>query len=63
MREGRIPYPYSSPRLRHSAGRELANDSHSTRLFQFYLGHSNIQNIVTYTELSPARFISIWMDW
>ena len=39
--------------LRHACGFALANKGHDTRALQAYLGHSNIQHTVRYTELSP----------
>ena len=46
--------------LRHACGFALANKGHDTRALQAYLGHSNIQHTVRYTELSPARFKDFW---
>jgi len=57
-----FPFPIHPHMLRHSAGYKLANDGHDTRSIQLYLGHSNIQNTVTYTKLSPSRFRSFWID-
>ena len=48
--------------LRHAYGYALANKGHDTRALQAYLGHKNIQHIVRYTELSPARFKDFWRD-
>jgi site-specific recombinase XerD len=48
--------------LRHSTGFYLANKGTDTRAIQAYLGHSNINNTVIYTELSPERFKNIWRD-
>ena len=42
--------------LRHACGFALANSGHDTRAIQAYLGHSNIQHTVRYTELAPDRF-------
>jgi site-specific recombinase XerD len=42
--------------LRHACGFALANTGHDTRSLQAYLGHSNIQHTVRYTELAPDRF-------
>ncbi len=42
--------------LRHACGFALANAGHDTRAVQAYLGHSNIQHTVRYTELAPDRF-------
>jgi site-specific recombinase XerD len=40
----------------------LANRGHDTRALQAYLGHSNIQHTVRYTELSPTRFKDFWRE-
>lgn len=45
--------------LRHSCGYYLANEGHSIRLIQDYLGHRNIQNTEIYTELSAKKFEAI----
>ena len=46
--------------LRHACGYYLANDlAMDTRLIQAWLGHSNIQHTVKYTELNPERFKEI----
>ena len=41
---------------------KLAGDGHDTRSIQDYLGHTNIQHTVRYTELSPTRFKDFWLD-
>jgi hypothetical protein len=46
--------------LRHACGYTLANAGHDTRSLQAYLGHSNIQHTVRYTELAPDRFKHFW---
>ena len=46
--------------LRHACGFALANAGHDTRALQAYLGHSNIQQTVRYTELAPGRFKDFW---
>ena len=46
--------------LRHSTGYKLANDGHTTRDIQHYLGHRNIQHTVHYTELARDRFDGFW---
>lgn len=46
--------------LRHACGYALADKGHDTRALQAYLGHSNIQHTVRYTELSPSRFKDFW---
>jgi integrase len=48
--------------LRHACGYALANAGHNTRSLQAYLGHSNIQHTVRYTELAPDRFKHFWPD-
>jgi site-specific recombinase XerD len=48
--------------LRHACGFALANAGHDTRSLQAYLGHSNIQHTVRYTELAPDRFKEFWKD-
>lgn len=48
--------------LRHSTGFYLANHGHDTRAIQGYLGHSNINHTVKYTELAPNRFKDFWKD-
>jgi type 1 fimbriae regulatory protein FimE len=48
--------------LRHSTGFYLANNGQDTRAIQAYLGHANIKNTVIYTQLSPQRFKSFWLD-
>lgn len=45
--------------LRHSAGFMLANEGTDTRLIQDFLGHTNIQNTVRYTRLSPKRLAAV----
>jgi type 1 fimbriae regulatory protein FimB/type 1 fimbriae regulatory protein FimE len=48
--------------LRHGCGFALANAGHDTRSLQAYLGHTNIQHTVRYTELAPGRFREFWKD-
>jgi len=48
--------------LRHACGFALANAGHNTRSLQAYLGHSNIQHTVRYTELAQDRFKHFWPD-
>jgi integrase len=48
--------------LRHACGYALANAGHDTRSLQAYLGHSNIQHTVRYTELAPDRFKNFWIN-
>jgi site-specific recombinase XerD len=38
------------------------NAGRDTRALQAYLGHSNIQHTVRYTELSSDRFKGWWKD-
>jgi integrase len=45
-----------------SSLRRAANAGHDTRSLQAYLGHSNIQHTVRYTELAPDRFKDFWKD-
>jgi type 1 fimbriae regulatory protein FimB len=45
--------------LRHACGYDLANRGMDTRGIQEYLGHTNIQNTVRYTALSPNRFTNV----
>jgi integrase len=47
------PHPHM---FRHACGHKLANEGRDTRAIQDYLGHTNIQNVVRYTALSPERF-------
>jgi type 1 fimbriae regulatory protein FimB len=46
--------------LRHACGFDLANRGADTRLIQDYLGHTNIQHTVRYTELAPNRFNNLY---
>ena len=57
-----LPFPIHPHMLRHSCGFRLANDGHDTRALQEYLGHSNIQHTVRYTELTPQRFKGFFAD-
>jgi integrase len=58
--EARFGFKAHPHMLRHACGYALANKGHDTRALQAYLGHRNIQHIVRYTELSPARFKDFW---
>ena len=58
----KIGMPVHPHMLRHSTGYKLANDGHDTRAIQHYLGHSNIQHTVRYTELAASRFKDFWKD-
>jgi len=57
-----IPFPVHPHMLRHSTGYKLANEGHDTRAIQHYLGHSNIQHTVRYTEMAAGRFVGFWND-
>lgn len=48
--------------LRHACGYYLASCGHDTRAIQDYLGHKNIHHTVRYTQMSPQRFESFWID-
>jgi site-specific recombinase XerD len=48
--------------LRHACGYYLASSGHDTRAIQDYLGHKNIHHTVRYTQMSPQRFESFWID-
>jgi integrase len=48
--------------FRHACGYELANQGRDTRAIQDYLGHSNIQHTVRYTELAAGRFEGFFED-
>jgi integrase len=53
-------FPVHAHLLRHACGYYLANKGIDTRIIQDYLGHTNIQNTVRYTQLSAARFEGLW---
>jgi integrase len=57
-----IGMPIHPHMLRHACGHKLANEGRDTRAIQAYLGHSNIQHTVRYTELAPDRFRGFWTD-
>jgi type 1 fimbriae regulatory protein FimB/type 1 fimbriae regulatory protein FimE len=57
-----LPLKIHPHMLRHACGYALANSGHDTRSLQAYLGHSNIQHTVRYTELAPDRFKHFWRD-
>jgi integrase len=57
-----LPFQAHAHMLRHACGYKLASDGHDTRSIQDYLGHRNIQHTVRYTELSPERFRSFWVE-
>ncbi|WP_317112745.1 tyrosine-type recombinase/integrase [Chroococcidiopsis sp. SAG 2025] len=54
------PFPVHAHMLRHGTGYYLANRGTDTRIIQSYLGHSNIQHTVRYTELVSSRFQGLW---
>ena len=52
---------WASPHaLRHAAGYALANRGVDLRQIQVWLGHSNVQNTVEYTELAAGATRGIW---
>ena len=57
-----IPFQVHPHQLRHACGYYLAAGGHDTRAIQDYLGHKNIHHTVRYTQMSPQRFESFWMD-
>ena len=57
-----IAFPVHPHQLRHACGYYLAARGHDTRAIQDYLGHKNIHHTVRYTQMSPQRFESFWMD-
>jgi integrase len=61
-RKAGLPFQAHAHMLRHACGYKLASDGHDTRSIQDYLGHRNIQHTVRYTELSPERFRSFWVE-
>ncbi|BAQ63151.1 mobile element protein (plasmid) [Geminocystis sp. NIES-3708] len=61
-KEANLPFSVHPHMLRHSCGFYLASQGYDTRVIQAYLGHKNIQHTVRYTEISPKRFQSFWMD-
>ena len=58
----KLGLPVPPHMLRHSCGFKLANDGRDTRSIQYYLGHKNIQNTVSCTQISPSRFKGFWKD-
>ncbi len=58
----KFPFSIHPHMLRHSTGFYLANKGHDTRAIQSYLGHSDINNTVRYTQLSTDRFKDFWDD-
>jgi type 1 fimbriae regulatory protein FimE len=59
-----LGFPVHPHMLRHGCGYKLTNEGHDTRAIQAWLGHKNIANTVTYTKLSPDRFMKMkfWDD-
>jgi len=57
-----LGFPVHPHQLRHGCGYKLANDQHDTRAIQLFLGHTNIQHTVKYTELAAGRFQNFWRD-
>ncbi|MEK8018002.1 MAG: tyrosine-type recombinase/integrase [Candidatus Parabeggiatoa sp.] len=57
-----ISFPVHPHMLRHACGYRLANEGRDTRVIQAYLGHKDIRNTVIYTELSPKRFDSLFLE-
>lgn len=57
---GGFEFPIHPHMLRHACGYTLAAKGTDTRTIQDYLGHTNIQHTVKYTELAPGRFDGLW---
>ena len=57
-----ISFQVHPHQLRHACGYYLAAKGHDTRAIQDYLGHKNIHHTVRYTQMSPQRFESFWID-
>lgn len=57
-----LGFPVHPHQLRHGCGYKLANDQQDTRAIQLFLGHTNIQHTVKYTELAAGRFQNFWRD-
>lgn len=55
-----LPFPVHAHMLRHGCGYYLALQGIDTRTIQAYLGHTNIQHTVRYTQLSPEPFKGLW---
>jgi type 1 fimbriae regulatory protein FimB/type 1 fimbriae regulatory protein FimE len=58
----RIPLKCNPHTLRHACGYALANKGVDTRAIQAWLGHTNIQVTVLYTQLAEDRLAGIWGD-
>jgi len=61
-REAGLNFAVHPHMFRHACGYELANQGRDTRAIQDYLGHSNIQHTVRYTELASNRFEGFFED-
>jgi integrase len=61
-KEAGINFAVHPHMFRHACGFELANQGRDTRAIQDYLGHSNIQHTVRYTELASGRFEGFFED-
>ena len=57
-----LEFPVQPHQLRHGCGYKLAHDKQDTRAVQLFLGHTNIQHTVKYTELAAERFKDFWRD-
>lgn len=57
-----LEFPIHPHMLRHGCGYYLANKGVDTRAIQMYMGHTNIQNTVIYTQLSGKSFNGFWND-
>jgi integrase len=55
-----LAFPVHAHMLRHGCGYYLALQNTDTRTIQAYLGHTNIQHTVRYTQLSPEPFKGLW---
>jgi type 1 fimbriae regulatory protein FimE len=55
-REAGLSFRVGTHMLRHGCGYRLANKGKDTRSLQGYLGHRNISQTVTYTDLAVDRF-------
>lgn len=61
-KEAGLPFGVHPHMLRHACGYKLAQAGQDTRAIQHYLGHTNIQHTVRYTQLSAERFRDFWKD-
>lgn len=53
-------FPIHPHMLRHACGYALADKGVDVRRIQMYMGHSNVQNTVIYTQLSGKSLKNIW---